>query len=152
MRQFKCTAAAAVIALAVGSSGSAFANTQLLKMQENPNDWVMQNGNYANTRYSELDQINAGNVKDLRVSWTFSTGVLRGHEGGPLVVGDTMYVHTPFPNNTPVEKLAPYKKLPCRFSTNCRMSGSWRSQPVVPLTIGVSVSRAILTCCSIAAG
>ena len=27
-----------------------------------------------------------------------STGVLRGHEGGPLVIGDTMYVHTPFPN------------------------------------------------------
>ena len=32
------------------------------------------------------------------VAWTFSTGVLRGHEGGPLVVGDVMYIHTPFPN------------------------------------------------------
>ena len=29
----------------------------------------------------------------------FSTGVLRGHEGSPLVIGDTMYLHTPFPNN-----------------------------------------------------
>ena len=38
------------------------------------------------------------NVKNLRPAWTFSTGVLRGHEGGPLVVGSTMYVHTPFPN------------------------------------------------------
>ena len=28
----------------------------------------------------------------------FSTGVLRGHEGGPLVIGNVMYVHTPFPN------------------------------------------------------
>ena len=28
-----------------------------------------------------------------------STGVLRGHEGSPLVIGDTLYVHTPFPNN-----------------------------------------------------
>ncbi|TIQ00588.1 MAG: PQQ-dependent dehydrogenase, methanol/ethanol family, partial [Mesorhizobium sp.] len=27
-----------------------------------------------------------------------STGVLRGHEGGPLVIGDVMYIHTPFPN------------------------------------------------------
>ena len=35
---------------------------------------------------------------DLQVAWTFSTGVLRGHEGSPLVIGDTMYVHTPFPN------------------------------------------------------
>ena len=38
------------------------------------------------------------NVKKLQVAWTFSTGVLRGHEGGPLVIGDMMYVHTPFPN------------------------------------------------------
>ena len=28
----------------------------------------------------------------------FSTGVLRGHEGSPLVMNGTMYVHTPFPN------------------------------------------------------
>ncbi|MEW8562519.1 MAG: methanol/ethanol family PQQ-dependent dehydrogenase, partial [Candidatus Thiodiazotropha sp.] len=70
----------------------------LLKMQMNANDWVMPNGNYASTRYSELDQINSKNVNDLKVAWTFSTGVLRGHEGGPLVIGDTMYIHSPFPN------------------------------------------------------
>src|SRR5215204_3755507 len=34
----------------------------------------------------------------LRAAWTFSTGVLRGHEGQPLVVGNTMYVVTPYPN------------------------------------------------------
>ena len=34
----------------------------------------------------------------LKTAWTFSTGVLRGHEGSPLVIGDMMYVHTPFPN------------------------------------------------------
>ena len=34
----------------------------------------------------------------MQVAWTFSTGVLRGHEGSPLVIGDMMYVHTPFPN------------------------------------------------------
>ena len=60
----------------------------------------MQTGNYANTRYSKLDQINADNVGKLQVAWTFSTGVLRGHEGAPLVVGDVMYVHTPFPNTS----------------------------------------------------
>jgi lanthanide-dependent methanol dehydrogenase len=60
--------------------------------------WTMQNKNYASTRYSGLDSINTGNIKNLKVAWTFSTGVLRGHEGGPLVVGSTMYVHTPFPN------------------------------------------------------
>src|SRR5262245_16650697 len=61
-------------------------------------EWNMPNKNYASTRYSGLDAINTGNVKDLKVAWTFSTGVLRGHEGGPLVVGNTMYVHTPFPD------------------------------------------------------
>jgi PQQ-dependent dehydrogenase (methanol/ethanol family) len=61
-------------------------------------EWTMQNKNYASTRYSGLDQVNAANVKNLKVAWTFSTGVLRGHEGAPLVVGSTMYVHTPFPN------------------------------------------------------
>ena len=58
----------------------------------------MPTGNYANTRYSELKQINAENVDKLQVAWTFSTGVLRGHEGGPLVLGDTLYIHAPFPN------------------------------------------------------
>lgn len=64
-----------------------------------PAQWAIQTGDYANTRYSTLDQINKSNVGDLRVAWTFSTGVLRGHEGSPLVIGDIMYVHTPFPNN-----------------------------------------------------
>ena len=54
--------------------------------------------NFANTRYSELKQINNENVNKLAPAWTFSTGVLRGHEGAPLVIGDVMYVHTPFPN------------------------------------------------------
>ncbi|MCI4679212.1 methanol/ethanol family PQQ-dependent dehydrogenase [Rhodoblastus acidophilus] len=63
-----------------------------------PGEWAIQGGNYANNRYSPLDQINAGNVARLRPVWTFSTGVLRGHEGAPLVVGDVMYLVTPFPN------------------------------------------------------
>ena len=60
--------------------------------------WTMANKNNASTRFSSLNEINTTNVKSLKVAWTFSTGVLRGHEGGPLVVGSTMYVHTPFPD------------------------------------------------------
>ena len=60
--------------------------------------WTMPNKDYASTRYSTLDAINTDNVKTLKAAWTFSTGVLRGHEGGPLVIGSTMYVHTPFPD------------------------------------------------------
>jgi PQQ-dependent dehydrogenase (methanol/ethanol family) len=61
-------------------------------------EWTMQAGDFANQRYSNLSQINKNNVKNLQVAWTFSTGVLRGHEGSPLVIGDTMYLHSPFPN------------------------------------------------------
>ena len=74
------------------------ADEALDKLAKDPKQWVMQQGDDANTRYSKLNQINASNVKKLQVAWTFSTGVLRGHEGGPLVIGDVMYVHTPFPN------------------------------------------------------
>ena len=59
---------------------------------------VLQTLDYANTRYSDLAGIDAGNVSRLKVAWTFSTGVLRGHEGAPIVVGNRMFVHTPFPN------------------------------------------------------
>jgi PQQ-dependent dehydrogenase (methanol/ethanol family) len=60
--------------------------------------WTMPAKDYASTRYSGLEEINTGNVKNLRVSWTFSTGVNRGQEAAPLVVGNTMYVVTPYPN------------------------------------------------------
>jgi alcohol dehydrogenase (cytochrome c) len=70
----------------------------LTQLQKDPNQWALAGKNYSLTRYSELTQITTANVKDLKPAWTFSTGVLRGHEGAPLVVGDTMYLVTPFPN------------------------------------------------------
>jgi len=89
---------AAIVAAAVGISTSQ-ANEEVMKLSEDPANWAMPTGDFANTRYSKLDEINADNVGDLRVAWTFSTGVLRGHEGGPLVIGDgNMYIHSPFPN------------------------------------------------------
>ncbi|MGP3696233.1 methanol/ethanol family PQQ-dependent dehydrogenase [Rhodobacter sp. NSM] len=81
------------------SSAPVFANDSVIQATDDPKQWAIQTGDYANTRYSELDQINRENVGDLQVAWTFSTGVLRGHEGSPLVIDNIMYVHTPFPNN-----------------------------------------------------
>jgi glucose dehydrogenase len=60
--------------------------------------WPMPAKDYASTRYSGLEEINAGNVQNLKVAWTFSVGVNRGQESAPIVVGDTMYVATPYPN------------------------------------------------------
>ena len=88
----------ATVSLMALQGSLARADEALDKLAKDPKQWVMQQGDDANTRFSKLSQINASNVKKLQVAWTFSTGVLRGHEGGPLVVGDVMYVHAPFPN------------------------------------------------------
>jgi len=61
-------------------------------------DWPVVGKDYQNRRFSELEQIATGNVSRLKVAWTFSTGIPKGHEGAPLIVGDTMYLVTPFPN------------------------------------------------------
>ncbi len=63
------------------------------------NEWRMATGDFGNLRYSTLNAITTSNAKDLRVVTTFSTGIPHGHEGQPLVVNNTMYVVTPFPNN-----------------------------------------------------
>jgi lanthanide-dependent methanol dehydrogenase len=97
MRKFLISTALSTTAML--AAGSVYANDELAKLSQDAKQWVMPSGNYANTRHSTLKQITAANVGKLQVAWTFSTGVLRGHEGAPLVVGDVMYVHTPFPNN-----------------------------------------------------
>ncbi|MBA3507186.1 MAG: methanol/ethanol family PQQ-dependent dehydrogenase, partial [Betaproteobacteria bacterium] len=74
------------------------ANADVEKLIADPKNWAMQAGDMYNQRYSKLTQINAKNVGKMQVAWMFSTGVLRGHEGSPLVVNGMMYVHTPFPN------------------------------------------------------
>ncbi|MBU3889739.1 MULTISPECIES: lanthanide-dependent methanol dehydrogenase XoxF5 [Methylosinus] len=84
--------------LALFGAGVANAADALLELQKNPKDWVSPTGDYANLRYSKLKQITTENVGKLAPAWSFSTGVLRGHEGAPLVLGDVMYLHTPFPN------------------------------------------------------
>lgn len=80
------------------SASPLLANDSVKALQDDAKQWGLQLGNYAGQRYSTLEQVTAENVDDLQVAWSFSTGVLRGHEGSPLVIGDIMYVHTPFPN------------------------------------------------------
>lgn len=61
-------------------------------------EWPMAAHDYASTRYSALNQITPANVRSLKLAFTFYTGVDRGQEAAPVVVGDTMYVVAPFPN------------------------------------------------------
>ncbi|HUI60421.1 MAG TPA: PQQ-dependent dehydrogenase, methanol/ethanol family [Steroidobacteraceae bacterium] len=84
----------AAIALPYGVS----ADPDLDRRMADSANWATPAGDYANQRHSPLAQINVDNVNRLQVAWTFSTGSLRGHEGSPLVIGDVMYMHTPFPN------------------------------------------------------
>ena len=90
--------ASTTLGAAVAVPGVVSANDEVMALSQDANNWAMWGRTYDGQRYSPLDQINKENVGDLQVAWTFSTGVLRGHEGGPLVIGDTMWVHTPFPN------------------------------------------------------
>src|SRR3954470_10685365 len=80
------------VMLLAGSAYGADTNTN------EDGQWRMAAKDYANTRFSALNQINSGNVTNLKVAWTFSTGVNRGQEAAPLVVSNTMYVVTPYPN------------------------------------------------------
>jgi PQQ-dependent dehydrogenase (methanol/ethanol family) len=92
---------AALLALLLGMVSSSYAQdatAELQTLQQDDTQWALPGKNFAGTRYSSLDQISTDNVTNLRVAWTFSTGVLRGHQGQPLVIGDTMYLVTPYPN------------------------------------------------------
>jgi lanthanide-dependent methanol dehydrogenase len=94
-RRARAGIAAVAVAALAGLTASAVAP------EAQPGDdgqWVRAAKDYASTRYSALDQITAANVKNLKPAWTFDTGVYRGQEAAPLVIGDTMYVVTPYPN------------------------------------------------------
>jgi PQQ-dependent dehydrogenase (methanol/ethanol family) len=73
---------------------------QVKLVSDLPNgQWTQAGGDLANDRFSPLAQINTQNVKNLKITSTVMTGIPHGHEGNPLVVGSTMYVVTPYPNN-----------------------------------------------------
>src|ERR1700734_4298354 len=74
------------------------ADDTLQKDSEDPNQWVIPLGNYGGNRHRKLSQINSHNAGKLKVSWTMSTGTLRGQEGQPLVVGNMMYFESSHPN------------------------------------------------------
>src|ERR1051326_1348270 len=60
------------------------------KLESDDGQWIRPAKEYASTRYSSLDQINTQNAKDLKLAFTFSTGMTRGHEAAPLVVNNTI--------------------------------------------------------------
>src|SRR5437868_6468967 len=60
-----------------------------------PGNWMHYRRTYDGQGYSPLDQINTSNVKNLTPVWTFSTGVIEGHEAPPIINNGVMFVATP---------------------------------------------------------
>ena len=60
-----------------------------------PHNWLMIRGNYQGWGHSSLSQINTSNVQSLRPVWSYSTGVVEGHQSPPIVNDGVMFVTTP---------------------------------------------------------
>src|ERR1700687_4176286 len=71
---------------------------RLINAQNEPQNWLMMNGDYGSTRYSKLSQINRENVKNLRMVWALALGGMQdvGQNGpenelNPLIDNGFMY-------------------------------------------------------------
>ena len=64
---------------------------RLVKADESPEEWLSYGRNYAETRYSPLNQINKSNVDSLGLAWSLVLGTKRGLEATPIVADGIMY-------------------------------------------------------------
>ena len=69
---------------------------QLNAADKNSKNFLLTNGNYAQTRFYPAKQIGRDNVKNLHVAWIFQTDVKESLETSPIVVDGVMYVTTSF--------------------------------------------------------
>ncbi len=59
-------------------------------------DWLTYGHDYAETRFSTLTQVNADNINELGVAWTFDTDSFRGLEATPLMKDGVLYATRPW--------------------------------------------------------
>ncbi len=69
---------------------------QLNAADKSTRNFLLTNGNYAQTRFYPGKQISRDNVKNLHVAWIFQTEVKESLETSPIVVDGVMYVTTSF--------------------------------------------------------
>ena len=112
MRRFALVPLVVLILCAAVVAGfkvtSAQQRVALADMAQDSGQWVMPAQNYAAQRHSALTEIKTDNVADLKAAWTMSTGATRGHEGQPLVIGDTLYFESAYPNHVYAVDLSDY--------------------------------------------
>jgi len=109
MNSLKLTAAAVLTAVLLSACGQSsdtpevtadpapevFANVtaeRLMNASETPAEWLTHGGTYDEQRHSLLTSINASNIADLGVAWTYDLATARGVESTPIVVDGVMYV------------------------------------------------------------
>jgi lanthanide-dependent methanol dehydrogenase len=87
-------------------ASAALAESSLAALSSDARNWPMAPRDYANTRFSALDQINTGNAAQLKLAWSFSLGANRGQEAAPLVIDGVMYVVGPYDGPHPNQVFA----------------------------------------------
>ena len=65
---------------------------RLLKGTAQYTDWLMYGGNYDNTRFSPLTDIDRQNVNKLSLAWVFQTGIPYQFQAAPIVADGVIYV------------------------------------------------------------
>jgi alcohol dehydrogenase (cytochrome c) len=75
---------------------SSVTQDQLNAADKNASNFLLTNGNYAQTRFHPAKQIGRDNVKNLHVAWIFQTDVKESLETSPIVIDGVMYVTTSF--------------------------------------------------------
>ena len=75
-----------------GRGPAAVDAARLTDADKDPGNWMSHGRTYSEQRFSPLDKIDAGDVKDLGLAWTYELSTNRGVETTPIVVDGTMYV------------------------------------------------------------
>jgi len=84
-------AGAAAPPVVAGQGTDAIDDAALVAAGSDPKDWITHGRDYAEQRFSPLEQVNESNVGRLVRVWTYPTGLTRGHEATPIVVDGVMY-------------------------------------------------------------
>ncbi|QSA96555.1 PQQ-dependent dehydrogenase, methanol/ethanol family [Methylococcus sp. EFPC2] len=87
-----------MLALLLGAGAASAGAAADVAWDEAGGSWTTAGGTPRGTRYSGLTEITPANVANLKEEFSFKTGVKGSHMGEPLVVGNILYVATPYPN------------------------------------------------------
>ena len=90
--------AAALPCIASAQRAAPVDDAALIAAAESGKEWLTYGRDYAETRFSPLDQINADNLSRLWLAWYYDTGALRGLEATPLVADGVLYASTSWSN------------------------------------------------------